>query len=286
MKKLLLCCLAIFINFYNFAQANKRIATVDWTVAETLISLGINPVAVGDLKSYSIWVKEPVINKEYTVDLGNRLQPNLELISSLNVDLFINTPMYALISTKLEKYAPVESVDFTADSNIWDKVVMSTKAVATYAGETAKGEDMIDLAEQTLAKLKTSLAGNIKSPIAVIQFADSKHFRLYAKNSIAGMVLDKLGLPNAYDQNGNLWGFVNQTIDKLADLPADTILVVVKPYPIDLPAKLKLNSLWNYLPVSKNLIILDSTWLFGGIPSSLRFANALVNGLQGESEQW
>ncbi len=33
-----------------------RIATVDWTIAETLLALGVTPLAMGDVESYRGWV--------------------------------------------------------------------------------------------------------------------------------------------------------------------------------------------------------------------------------------
>ena len=36
-----------------------RIATVDWTIAETLLALGVTPLAMGDVNSYRAWVGEP-----------------------------------------------------------------------------------------------------------------------------------------------------------------------------------------------------------------------------------
>ncbi|RIY31628.1 hypothetical protein CJP74_06800 [Psittacicella melopsittaci] len=283
MQKIFLIILTLL--FCQFSQA-QRIATVDWTVAETLLALGINPVGVGDVNSYNVWVKEPKINANLTADLGTRLQPNLEVIAKLDVDLFINSPMYASITPKLEEFAPVQLVNFTAENDIWAQVLSSTHEIAKLAQVENTANNYIATSQRELADLKEKLALDKGKKIAVVQFADSKNFRLYAKNSIVGAVLDHLGLENVYNQPGNLWGFINLTIDKLADFPSDTQLVVVKPYPADVPAKLALNSLWNYLPLKENVIILPETWTFGGLPSAMRFARLLVEGLNGESGKW
>ncbi|RIY38761.1 iron-siderophore ABC transporter substrate-binding protein [Psittacicella gerlachiana] len=282
---LCLCFLATLNSFAN-NEEKLRVATVDWTVAETLLALGVNPVGVGDVSSYNLWVKEPKINLEVTKDLGTRLQPNLELITRLDIALFINTPMYASLQTKLEKFAPVMTVDFTAENNIWQRISDSTLEVAKLTNNLAQGQALIVKANQELEGLKEKLQLEPKVPIAVVQFADSKNFRLYAGNSIVGAVLERLGLENVHPEAGNLWGFVNLTIDSLASFPENTQLVVVKPYPIDVPNKLAMNSLWNYLPLSKNVIVIPETWTFGGIPSALRFANLLVQGLEGDKGQW
>lgn len=283
MQKIFLVILTLLFCQFSHAQ---RIATVDWTVAETLLALGINPVGVGDVNSYNVWVKEPKINANLTADLGTRLQPNLEVIAKLDVDLFINSPMYASITPKLEEFAPVQLVNFTAENDIWAQVLNSTHEIAKLAQVENTANNYIATSQRELADLKEKIALDKGKKIAVVQFADSKNFRLYAKNSIVGAVLDHLGLENVHNQPGNLWGFINLTIDKLADFPADTQLVVVKPYPADVPAKLALNSLWNYLPLKENVIILPETWTFGGLPSAMRFARLLVEGLNGESGKW
>ena len=57
-----------------------RIATVDWTIAETLLALGVTPLAVGDVGSYRAWVGEPLLPAA-VVDIGQRAQPNRELLA-------------------------------------------------------------------------------------------------------------------------------------------------------------------------------------------------------------
>lgn len=61
------------------ARQKKQVATLDWTIAETLIAMNNAPVAVGDATAYQRWVGEPKLPTE-TQDLGIRLQPNPEQI--------------------------------------------------------------------------------------------------------------------------------------------------------------------------------------------------------------
>ncbi|MGL6163679.1 MAG: iron-siderophore ABC transporter substrate-binding protein, partial [Aeromonas veronii] len=52
-------------------SALPRIATVDWTIAETLLALGVTPLAVGDAGPYQAWVGEPRLPAG-VVDIGLR----------------------------------------------------------------------------------------------------------------------------------------------------------------------------------------------------------------------
>lgn len=50
--KTLLGMTALLAHSVLFAASHNSYATVDWTVAETLIALGEPPLAVGDMQSY------------------------------------------------------------------------------------------------------------------------------------------------------------------------------------------------------------------------------------------
>src|SRR3712207_5977723 len=97
LKRILAVVFALFLVNSVWANASKPcIATLDWTVAETLIALGEKPCAVGDVKSYQQWVGEPAL-PENTLDLGIRLQPNPEQIFLLTQTVpphFINSSFY------------------------------------------------------------------------------------------------------------------------------------------------------------------------------------------------
>ena len=90
-------------------QAEPRIATVDWTIAETLLALGVTPAGMGDMSSYRAWVKAPAMPPS-VVDLGLRAQPNRELLAELNPDLILISPLAAPLAPALSKIAPVKSI--------------------------------------------------------------------------------------------------------------------------------------------------------------------------------
>ena len=80
MKKILFILTALFSIYVQADEGQQNVATVDWAVTETLLALGENPIAVGDIHSYRTWVMEPKLPED-TIDLGIRLQPNFEVIS-------------------------------------------------------------------------------------------------------------------------------------------------------------------------------------------------------------
>jgi iron complex transport system substrate-binding protein len=71
----------------------RRIATVDWTIAETLLALG-SPRWRWGMWPYRAWVGEPQLPAG-VIDIGLRAQPNRELLAELKPDLILISPLAA-----------------------------------------------------------------------------------------------------------------------------------------------------------------------------------------------
>jgi len=54
-----------------------RVATINWAFTESVIALGLDPVAIADPQDYVDWVAKPDLPDSF-VDLGQRSSPNLE----------------------------------------------------------------------------------------------------------------------------------------------------------------------------------------------------------------
>ena len=266
-------------------QANIKVATLDWTVAETLIALNHPPVAVGDKPAYRIWVGTPALPAE-TIDLGLRLQPNKESVARLKADRFINSDLFASLSADLAESAPVSIVNFYQSGDPWRNMENATRSIGRLVHKQAESEHLIDRTLRQFEQTKRRVAPYSSRPFAIVQFIDTRHLRFYSNRSLFGMVLEKLGLRNAWQGSGSVWGSENLSITALADLPENTRLIVVKPHPANIENALKFNSLWQHLPLSEDPLILPATWTFGALPSALIFAERLEYALQHGGEAW
>lgn len=260
------------------ASASPQVATLDWTVAETLLALGVQPIGVGDIPRYQTWVQEPALR--HSIDLGLRLQPNLEQIKQLPIQFFINTSMYTAVTEQLLPFTPVHRVDFYQEGNTWQNILHATRQIATLIGRSQQAEALIQQVEQQFMHQKARMQSFAQRPIAIVQFDDARHLRIYTSQSLLGEVLTQLGLSNAWQEKGNLWGTTSIDISQLAQLPQNTRLVVVKPYPANVPDDLTYNTLWNHLPFTHDVVVLPSVWTFGGVVSAQRFGQMLLEGLQ------
>ncbi|MFC0323053.1 ABC transporter substrate-binding protein [Gallibacterium melopsittaci] len=289
LKRILLLLSLLMVHLGSSANSNQlRLASLDWTVSETLIALSNAPIAVGDAQSYRQWVVIPELPSE-TVDLGSRLMPNRELLVTLQLDKFINSSMYASLTPILATYVGQDNViivDFYRTGSIWQNQLAATRQIAALIGQPERGEQLIQQTEQLLQKLKAQITAMTARPVLMVQFDDARHLRVYGENSLLGAVAMKLGLQNAWQAPVGIWGTSTIDIHQLAQLAKNSRLVVIKPYPINVPTALAHNSLWQRLPMAKDPIVLPTIWTFGGLPSAQRFALALTQALQQGGEAW
>lgn len=84
------------------APAEPRVATSDWTVAETLTAMGHPPVSVADRRVYDTWVNHPPLPAAVK-EAGLRFQPNLERLYQIKPDFFVQSSWYAAAKSQFEK---------------------------------------------------------------------------------------------------------------------------------------------------------------------------------------
>ncbi|WP_242457964.1 ABC transporter substrate-binding protein [Halomonas sp. YLGW01] len=259
-----------------------RLAILDWTLAETLVALGAAPTAVAQVDAYHAWVGEPALPPS-VVNLGLRAQPNLERLARLAPDRILISPMFANLTPRLERIAPVSRFSFHSPQEpIWPQLLAMTRRLATLSGRNAAGEALIDTTRNRLARLRETLAEHpetAEEPLLIVQFMDARHVRVFGDHGLYQAVLKRLGLTNAWQGATNAWGFSVVGLEALAAIQAR--LVVVEPLPVGVAAALDDSSLWQALPSVREhrVISLPPVWSAGALPSARRFAETLTQGL-------
>ena len=269
------------------AQAAPRIATSDWSVAETLTAMQLPPISVGDKRAYQFWVKQPSL-PERTRDAGLRFQPNLERLYQLKPDRFIQSSWFAHLKPQFEQIAPVSELDFADDKGTrFELTVTATRTLGKMVGAEAAAEQLIRSSQQRLNQARTAVAPYRNRPLAVVQFVDSRHLRIYGESSLYHAVMTQLGLQNAWRGESNAWGFANIPLTRLAQLPPDTLLLIVPPHPPLVQHALQKNAVWQRLPFaqSANRRVLDHSWSYGALPSMTHFADQLASRLPDTRER-
>lgn len=257
--------------------AMSEIVTLDWTLAETLLALGVMPLGVAQIDAYRNWVGNRM--PEAVTDIGLRTQPNLELLASLDPERILISPMYASLEPRLSRIAPVKTLSiYLAEGDTWANMLGATRELARLVDRPKAARQLIDATEDHLARLRQKLPDDIP-PLLLVQFMDARHVRVSGAGSLHQAVLERLGLDSAWNGPTNDWGFSLVGLQELAGIDAQ--LVVVEPLPVGVRGQLDDNGLWqSLLAVRQHAVLyLPPVWGFGGLPSARRFADLLVEAL-------
>lgn len=68
----------------------KKVVGTEWNVVEHLITLGVDPVGVADVKGYKTWDTAVPLKNE-PKDIGTRGEPSVETVAALKPDLIVAT---------------------------------------------------------------------------------------------------------------------------------------------------------------------------------------------------
>lgn len=270
-------------NHVNNNNLSQRIITTDWSIAETLLRLDAPLVGIGDMIQYNNWVATPSIPAN-VIDLGLRTQPNMDSLIEAHANTLINSSWFQQILPPelIENWYTLYAIDFYTNTGIsWQNTVEQTKKLAHFINRQTEANQLITNVESTIETDSIHVAEFQHRPIAIVQFIDSRHLRIYGDNSLYGVVLNKLNLVNAWQQPTNGWGFQQISLLELANLPSDTLLIIIAPYPTNLQQKLTKNQVWQQLPFANqlNYRLLPAIWAFGALPSMQRFSQLLTDSL-------
>lgn len=276
--------LALAIALAPPAFAGSRLASLDWTLAETLIELDAPPVALAQVDDYASWVGQAT--PPPVIDMGLRTQPNLELLASLAPEHILISPMFDNLAPRLSAIAPVETLSiYTPDEPVWPELELLTRKL----GELSKREEAAEQLIETSGFEVDCLASHLPTesrPLMIVQFMDARHVRIFGANSLFDNVMSRLGLINAWQEPTNAWGFSLARLERLISLE-QARLVIIEPYPAGVAAALKTSVLWQNIAsvVRDDVITLPPIWSFGGLPSATRFARTLAAALSDDQSQ-
>jgi len=267
----------------HLSTAHAQWATVDWTIAETLLAIDAPVSSIAQQSDYHAWVGEPHIPDSVT-DMGLRTQPNLELLAQVPPEQILISPMFAGLTPRLERIAPVTSFSlYSPGTDTWQEMQTLTRQLGELTERQPQAEELIEETQALMTSLRESrtLSPSETAPLLMVQFMDARHVRVFGENSLYNAVLEQLALPNAWDQATNAWGFALVGIEALARYPEAT-LVIIDPLPTGVEEKLAKSGLWQQLPSVRHgrIVHLPPVWSFGALPSAQRFAQKLTTALE------
>jgi len=259
------------------AAAPERIAVLNWGLAQTLLALGVEPIAVAETGGYRDWVQEPAL-PEGVIGLGRRLSPNLDVLASANPDWIVMSGYRKRPRAHMERIAPTKKFAiYTSEHRPLQRSREVAAALADRLGVEPALQQMTERLERALERLAAAAPG--RDAVYIVQFSDAGHVRVFGDNALLGNVVARSPLTNAWDGATNAWGFSQIPITRLDG--AAEHLIVLEPVPQRAREMMQTSAIWQSLPVVQqgHVHMLPPIWSFGGIPSAIRFAELITERL-------
>ena len=269
----------------------EKVVGTEWNVVEHLVSLGVDPVGVADVKGYKTWDAAVPLKNE-PKDIGTRGEPSMDTIASLKPDLIVaTTDLQPNALKQLRKIAPVLEVKSAEAADPIGRMLENVDLIAEATGTTERAATLKKDFGTTLAEGRKALA-DAGMDGAEIAFADGYvasnqvSVRPYTSGSLIGAVNERLGLKNAWKQKGDeAYGLASTDVEGLTGLGKVQFVYIGNdgdessdPFANELAG----NSVWKSLPFVKSGDVHrldDGIWMFGGTGSMERYADALVASL-------
>ncbi|MFJ2766865.1 ABC transporter substrate-binding protein [Streptomyces sp. NPDC087300] len=271
----------------------KKVVGTEWNAVESLISLGVDPTGVADVKGYKTWDTAAPLKND-PKDVGTRGEPSMDTIASLKPDLIIaTTDLPAAAVKQMRDIAPVLNL---RPSDAADPIGQMNKNLDLLAKATGTTEQATKLKKDFEAKLadgKKKLADAGRGG-AKFAFADGyvtgnqTSIRPYTGGSLLGAVNEKLGLKNDWSVKGDkAYGLGATDVEGLTKLDDDVHFAYIgndgdkgsNPF----AGVLKKDKVWTSLPfVKKGNVhrLPDGIWMFGGTASMNTYVDSVVEALK------
>lgn len=269
----------------------RRVVSLDWAYTENLRALGVTPVGHAEVTEYRDWVtaKGAALPAKGVTEVGSRTEPSVEQIRALRPDVIVTEDFRDQSAMgALRDIAPVLAFDFTKKPQLATMRKNFTE-LAKAVGKSGRARQVLDRMDAKLRDVagRVEHAGKTGTGYAIAQgFTDAgaPTLRLFTSTALAGQVLDRIGLRNAWAGEPDAWGMTTVGVEALTKLPpAASFFYVAQRDDNVFRGPLAENPVWRDLGfVQRDRVYpLDpGTWLFGGPLSTMQIAEEAAAALR------
>ncbi|AHG19404.1 iron-hydroxamate transporter substrate-binding subunit [Chania multitudinisentens RB-25] len=253
-----------------------RIAALEWLPVELLIALGVMPLAVADIHNYKLWVEEPKL-ADSVIDVGQRTEPNLELLQQLNPSLILLSKGYGPAPQKLHPIGPTMEFSFNDGSGKPLTVARnSLQQLAQRLGVETRAVAHLQQFDAFLQDARNRLQSYTQQPLLLFSLLDTRHALVIGQASLFQEVMDQLGIENAWQGETNFWGTAVVGIERLA-VVKHARAIYLDHGNQGMMDTVSATPLWQALPfVRQNqLRQMPAVWFYGATLSAMRFCRLL-----------
>ncbi|QUH24499.1 ABC transporter substrate-binding protein [Serpentinicella alkaliphila] len=268
----------------------QRVVALEWTYAENLLAVGVQPIGVTDIQNYNNWVQIEEKFDDNVVDVGTRQEPSLEKIAELQPDLIIAIKFrHEAIKSQLESIAPTVFFDpYPTDENFnqYDEMESTFREIAKAVGKSSEAEQVLAELEDTYVEAKAAIdSASLTTKDVILTQAFSANqapqIRLFTPNALASVILEKIGLNNVHTSEVlEIYGFSTVNVEALTIYEEANYLYVVQDNDNIYENQLKDNKVWNgleFVKENRTFPLGGDAWLFGGPLSAKVVVDRIVN---------
>lgn len=271
----------------------QNIVVLEWTYAEDLLAVGVQPVGVPDIENMKKWMQLPAELTADVQDVGTRQEPNLEVITALEPDLIIGVKFrHEAIAAELNAIAPTIMFDpYPAEGHgdQYQEMIETFNTIADVAGKKSEADAFLSSLQAKYDELKAKLAAAGKEGQEIILAMplvnqNAVSFRLSTDNSLAIKVLEQIGLSNAYhSEQFEAYGFATRDIEAFPSVQHADYLHITQDEAIN--EMLANNAVWNdlsFVKENRSYALGGDIWPYGGPYSAQLLAERVASILTGE----
>ncbi|MCV9909276.1 ABC transporter substrate-binding protein [Brucella sp. HL-2] len=228
-----------------------RVIALEFSFLQTLDVLGVVPVGISD-DNQAARVEQLLGKKIDYASVGTRLEPNLELISTLSPDLIIaDVTRHSAVYQQLSSIAP--TIVLNSWEGDYDTIKSSVITIAEALGERAKGDETIARHTEIMSKIIAQIPTNEQRRI-LLAVATPDSLSLHTSSSFTGSVFKAMGLPPAIQSDKPVESGAN--LERLIAVSPEILLIGADPGGTVVD-QWKDNSAWTNIPAVQNKVAFE-----------------------------
>ncbi|AJJ64380.1 Fe(3+)-hydroxamate ABC transporter substrate-binding protein FhuD [Yersinia aldovae] len=254
----------------------NRIVALEWLPVELLLALGVTPYGVADIHNYRLWVEEPNLPAS-VIDVGQRTEPNLELLQQMAPSLILMSQGYGPSPEKLSPIAPSMSFAFNEQGSSPLAVGKnSLRTLGQRLGLDAVANQHIADFDDFIASARLRLCDDCQSPLLMFTLLDTRHALIIGQGSLFQDVLNSLGIENAWQGETNFWGSTVVGIERLATIKSGRAIYFGHGNS-EMLQQVARTPLWQSISFVRDnqLRTVPAVWFYGATLSAMRFVRLL-----------
>lgn len=240
---------------------------------QTLLALGIAPVAASNLRFYRNFVIEPALPAGVD-EIGLRAEPNLEILNALALDAIVYCPEFGADERLSQITSCVAMPIYDGTAAILDNARVAVLNLGERFERSPQASAYLGQVDQAFLATRLALSRLVGSTAVLFTFLTSTRIRLYGPDSLLGSTSQAIGLHPKAGTPVNRWGFGDIGMERLAAFDAE-LFIHVGP----VPRRLCESPVWRALSFVREgrLTAVPTNWMFGALPSAERFARGLIS---------